>query len=100
MRLSILVSFSAIALAAPALALNTVADRKAAQINFKQADANKDGNLSKSEFRRFIDENAKDKIGRAPMVKRFGAYNTAFGRLDANKDGVVTRKELAAAQGK
>lgn len=100
MRSYILISLSALVMAAPAVALNASADRKMAQQNFKQADANKDGKLSKSEFRRFIDENAKDKIGRAPMVKRFGAYGTAFGRVDANKDGFVTPKELAALQGK
>jgi len=100
MKLSILASFSALAITAPALALNPAADRKAAQENYKQADANKDGKLSKSEFRKFIDANAKDKIGRASTIKRFGAYNTAFGRVDANKDGMVTPQELAALQRK
>ena len=100
MRLSILVSFSALAMAVPALALNAAADRKAVQQNFKQSDSNKDGKLNKVEFRKFIDANAKDNIGRASMVKRFGAYDTAFGRVDTNKDGMVSPKELAASQGK
>ncbi len=100
MRLSILVSFSALAMAVPALALNATADRKAAQQNFKLADVNNDGKLSKAEFRKFIDANAKDDIGRAAMVKRFGAYDIAFGRVDTNKDGIVTGEELAASQGK
>ncbi|WP_108811823.1 hypothetical protein [Sphingorhabdus sp. Alg231-15] len=100
MRLSILVSISTLAMAAPALALNAAADSKAAQENFSQADGDKDGQLTKSEFRKFIDANAADDIGRASMIKRFGTYDTAFGRVDANKDGLVTPKELAASQGK
>lgn len=100
MRLSILVSISTLAMAAPALALNAAADSKATQENFKQADGNEDGQLTKSEFRRFINANAADDIGRASTIKRFGAYDRAFARVDANKDGLVTPKELAASQGK
>ncbi len=100
MRLSLPLSFAALVMAVPALALNAAADRKAVQQNFKQADGNEDGQLTKSEFRRFIDANAADNIGRASMIKRFSAYDRAFARVDANKDNIVTRKELAASRGK
>ncbi|WP_109354533.1 EF-hand domain-containing protein [Sphingorhabdus sp. EL138] len=100
MRLSIPVSFFALTIASPALALNAAADRTAAQENFSQADGNEDGQLTKSEFRKFINANAADDIGRASTIKRFGAYDRAFERVDANKDGLVTPKELAASQGK
>ena len=75
------------------------ANQKAAAENFQQADANEDGKLSKSEFRKFIDLNAEDKLGRAATVKSFGAYDTAFGRVDANKDGYVTSDEVKAMAG-
>ena len=100
MRLFTIVSLSALAIAAPAHALDKKAERAAARANFIQSDTSKDGKLNKAEFRKFIDANAKDGIGRASMVKSFGAYDTAFARVDANKDGVVTGKELAASQGK
>ncbi len=100
MRISILVSFSALVMAAPALALNAAADRKAVQQNFKQADGNGDKKLTKAEFRKLIDANAADNLGKASMIKRFGAYDTAFARVDTNKDGIVTLKELAALKGK
>ena len=100
MRLSLPISFVALVMAVPALALNAAADRKAVQQNFKQADGNEDGHLTKSEFRRFIDANAADEIGRASMIKRFDAYDRAFARVDTNKDDIVTRKELAASRGK
>lgn len=100
MRSTIPITLYALVMAAPAFAQTSAADQKAVRTNFKQADANKDGKLSKSEFRRFIDENAKDNIGRASMVKRFGAYDAAFARVDTNKDGIVTGKELVALQGK
>ncbi len=72
-------------------------DRAAARANFRQADANGDGRLNRGEFRAFIDANADDGLGRAPMVRRFGAYDRAFARVDGNDDGVVTPGELSAA---
>jgi hypothetical protein len=32
------------------------------------------------------------------MVRRLGAYGTAFGKIDKNADGMVTPRELAAAR--
>jgi Ca2+-binding EF-hand superfamily protein len=84
--------------AAPALAQASDPNRQSlGRENFAQADADGDERLSASEFRRFIDENAKDDLGRAARVKRFGVYEKVFARLDANKDGFVTRAEIAIA---
>lgn len=98
MRHILQVSFLSLLAASPVLAMNDNADRKAARENFMQADANKDALLSKSEFKNFINANADDDLGRASMVRRFGAYDRAFARVDANKDGFVSGKELAASQ--
>ncbi|MEM9312777.1 MAG: EF-hand domain-containing protein [Pseudomonadota bacterium] len=89
----------------PALAFALIAtgasaqgpDKEAAAKNFKAADANEDRKLDKAEFRKFIDLNADDELGRAPMVKRFNMYDTAFGRLDTDKSGYVTADEVRAA---
>jgi Ca2+-binding EF-hand superfamily protein len=98
MRISIIVATSALLVASPALANEKADDRAKAQENFQQADSNNDGKLTPAEFRKFIDANAKDGLGRAGMVRRFGAYGTAFGKVDKNADGVVTPRELAAAR--
>lgn len=100
MRLLTLITLSTVAMTMPALALDKKADRASAQENFKQADGNKDRKLTKAEFRKLIDANAADNLGKAPMIKRFGAYDTAFARVDTNKDGIITLKELAALRGK
>ena len=42
---------------------------------------------------------AADAIGRASMIARFGRYDMAFGRADADGDGSVTRQELSALGG-
>jgi len=97
MRAFMLIPLSTLLIAAPALALDATADQNAAHANFKQADGNGDGKLSVAEFRKFIDANAADGTGRAGMVKRFGAYDTAFAKVDTNKDGVVSKKEIAAS---
>ncbi len=100
MRILTLISLSTAVIATPTLALEKNANRAAFQTNFKQADGNKDKKLTKSEFRKLIDADAADDLGKAPMIKRFDAYDTAFARVDANKDGNVTLKELAAMRGK
>lgn len=73
-------------------------DRDAARENFKQADANKDGQLSRTEFEVFINANAEDGLGRAGMIRRIGAYDRAFARIDADKNGFVTPSEMSAAR--
>ncbi|MEM7597572.1 MAG: hypothetical protein AAF382_07715 [Pseudomonadota bacterium] len=62
--------------------------------NFKQADANGDGNLVYAEFVKFIDLNAADDIGKAAKVSSRGLHAKAFERVDADANGVVTPQEL------
>ena len=72
--------------------------QKAVAENFTEADANADGKLDKTEFKKMIDLNAADNIGNASKVKSYNMYDRAFGRLDANKDGYVTPDEMKAAK--
>lgn len=77
------------------------ADKQAMIENFLQADTNNDGMLYRSEFETLMKLNANDKLGRAAMVVRSGAYKKVFDRLDQNNNGAVSRDELqdmAAAQ--
>jgi Ca2+-binding EF-hand superfamily protein len=66
------------------------------QENFRQADADEDGQLVYAEFATFIDLNAADGLGNAARVKSRGLHARAFERVDANGDGVVTPEELQA----
>lgn len=70
-------------------------DQEKGAANFRLADANSDNALSKSEFTVFIDLNAASNLGRAPTIKKNRRYDTAFSRLDTNKDGFVTPAELS-----
>ena len=80
---------------------------------FAGADANKDGKLSRDEFtveqaaraaerREKFAEQAKDKGRQAPArtaptdAERLQRAGAAFDRIDANKDGVVTKAEFDA----
>ncbi|MEO1609989.1 MAG: hypothetical protein AAFR90_11765 [Pseudomonadota bacterium] len=83
-----------LALTAAGPAFSSEADREQVKANFQSADANSDDQLDSSEFKTFIDLNADHGIGRASMVRRFGAYNTAFETADLNKDGFVIREEI------
>lgn len=87
---------TALAVAAPGASFADDAQQALAQENFLQADKNGDKALDRSEFRKLIDLNAKDGLGRADMVKRFRKYSMAFSRADANSDDLVTPDELAA----
>lgn len=71
------------------------ADRNQAQSNFQKADANEDEQLDAAEFKTFINLNADHGLGRASTIRRFGAYGRAFGTLDSNNDGAVSREEIA-----
>lgn len=73
-------------------------DREQAKANFIQADVNQDLVLDFREFTEFVNLNAEHGIGRAGMIRRFGMHSRAFGKLDTNRDGIVTPEELAAAQ--
>ena len=71
----------------------------AARANFIEADVNSDRALTIDEFTRFIDLNAEARIGNARLIQRTGQYMRAFDRVDANKDGLTTPKELSAFAG-
>ena len=62
--------------------------------NFQAADANGDGALTPAEFQAFIDANADDNLGHAARLRRFGAYDRAFNKVDKDKSGTVTWSEV------
>ena len=70
-------------------------DQEKGAANFRLADANSDNALSSSEFTAFIDLNAASNLGRAATIKKNRRYDTAFSRLDTNRDGFVTPDELS-----
>lgn len=83
-----------------ASALAAGSEREILAENFLEADANADGALTLQEFTALIDLNAADGIARANMIKRAGRQSTAFGRIDANSDGIITTDELSAMAAK
>lgn len=97
MKLKIPVLLASTVLLSVALAAQANADpeREQAQANFLEADINQDEQLDLAEFTTFINLNADHGLGRAATVRTFGMYGRAFGRADANGDGVVERQELA-----
>ncbi len=85
-----------LALAGAVSAAAAQTSRDAVAANFAEADANADGALTIDEFTRFIDLNAEDRLGNASRIQRTGRYATAFERLDSDKNGLVTREDIAA----
>lgn len=80
-----------------ALAMSAgIAPAMAQQELFPSADANGDTTLDKMEFRTFIDGLAQSGKPIAQKIKAAGRYNMAFGRIDKNRDGVVSPDELSA----
>ena len=79
-----------------ALALDTTAtpDQAAVAADLRAADADRDGRLSRAEFRVLIDRRAEAGGERAAVIKRAGAYDRAFARLDRDNDGFLSREEL------
>ncbi len=68
--------------------------RADSESNFKAADANRNGTLNRREFRVFIDKEAADGTGHAPMIQSLGMYNDAFDMVDANGDGQFSVNEV------
>ncbi|MBS8228088.1 EF-hand domain-containing protein [Vannielia litorea] len=69
-----------------------------AEVNaFVGADRNKDGMLTRKEFRSFVRAMAKAGQSTAKTIVTFGAYGYAFRRVDANRDGLASPAELRGA---
>lgn len=84
-----------IILSAPAFSQTTSTPREMAAANFQLVDVDANGALNAEEFASFINLNAAQNIRQANRVKKFGAYDRAFARIDRNGDGFVTPEELA-----
>ena len=68
-------------------------NREQARVNFEKADVNKDMKLDRTEFKAFIDLYAQLGLGRASQIRRFGAYDKAFAKIDADgTDSSLKRK--------
>ena len=52
--------------------------------------------LTRGEFEKLIQLNAQANIGQAAQIVRFGRYDMAFNRVDADRNGLVTPQELQA----
>ena len=81
-------------LTAPGVRADAGEQQAKREANFKAADADGDGALTQAEFKAFIDANADDNLGRAAQLKRFGAYDRAFNKLDKDESGTVTWSEV------
>src|SRR5476651_781594 len=68
---------------------------------FAQMDADKDGKVTKEEFKKFREamaEKLKDKLpgGAAGMLDKI--FDGMFEKMDADKDGVITKEEFEKYQ--
>ncbi len=65
---------------------------------FLAADANGDEHLDLAEFRTFVGILADSGAPMSIRIRNFAAYRIAFGRVDANNDGLASPQELRAAE--
>lgn len=64
---------------------------------FLLADRNRDGHLSRAEFKLFVRAMADAGQPTAQNIRLFGAYTYAFGIVDKNSDGLASPEELRTA---
>lgn len=69
---------------------------QAQQEAFMAADKNGDTKLDAAEFKTFIDGLAAAGNPMAGKIKGAGRYGLAFGRIDKDKNGLLTPAELSA----
>ncbi|SMC52589.1 hypothetical protein [Rhizobium sp. RU36D] len=85
---------------APVLAvlagLSVASTAQAQQQAFMTADKNADTMLDQAEFKVFIDAIAASGKQVAVKVKQAGRYSMAFGKIDKDKNGMLTPAELQA----
>jgi hypothetical protein len=62
--------------------------------DFVASDADRSGALNAAEFRRFIALGVAAGRPRAVMVRDNNAYDLAFGRVDRDRNGQLSRAEL------
>ncbi|WP_137131574.1 EF-hand domain-containing protein [Rhizobium sp. FY34] len=91
-----------IKVAVPALvllaSLTMASSGHAQQDAFMSADKNADTMLDQNEFKLFIDSMAASGKPVAVKVKQAKRYGMAFGRIDQDKNGLLTPTELKALQ--
>jgi Ca2+-binding EF-hand superfamily protein len=92
---------------ATARADDAKADKKAAKFDkaklFEKMDADKDGKVTKDEYKKFFDgvvEKLKD-AGKGEKIagKLDGVAEKSFEKIDADKDGKITKEEFEKAEG-
>jgi Ca2+-binding EF-hand superfamily protein len=79
-----------------AAALVTALPAAAQEQAFLTADKSGDGSLTQTEFKTFVDTIAQSGKPIAAKIKASGRYGLAFGRIDKNKDGLVSVGELSS----
>jgi Ca2+-binding EF-hand superfamily protein len=82
--------------AALSLSLLAPLAAEAQQEAFLAADKNGDTELDSSEFKIFVDGLAASGNQMATKIKGAGRYGLAFGRIDKDKNGLLTPTELSA----
>ncbi|WP_137154257.1 EF-hand domain-containing protein [Rhizobium sp. FKL33] len=89
-------TFKAIVASLFAIALTAGPIAAHAQEVFAKVDVNGDGGLDLAEFTGFIDAAAAAGKPNAKKIQANQFYAKAFARVDKNKDGLVTKNEIAA----
>ena len=82
-------------------------DKKAAKFDraklFERIDADKDGKITKDEYKKFFEtvaERLKESGKGAKIADKLGdAADKSFEKMDADKDGKVTKEEFEKAEG-
>ncbi len=95
-RMTILRSGVAVAAMLATVAISATQVNAGSQENFIAADRNNDNSLNRSEFRVFINKNARDGISPAPMIKEQNMYTQAFNMVDTDGNGLFSVEEARA----